>query len=586
MPALRHVKLDVQSIIPMKTARDPSATFMALFGSFGKPADGAQADVYLAQQLLLTKQQLPMGFINTLAAILIGFTVWGANEPWIVLSWTGIVAAIGLFQVYSSWRMRNLPEPKSVSGAYLRKGEYASLIAGILWGGTGFLFGFESGDTTLMLFLFVMHSGMAAGVVSLITPLPRHTVRFVFPCLLPSIMAVFVYNGDYALALSVMGTLFFMALANSSLMSYNQLKANISRTHETLMAKNTLSNAINASHDAFAFFGPDGTLVLANDRHRALFETQLTRDTFGNSEQGVRTIRQGSHWLLRSVHEVDSGGSVVVHTDVTTMKARERELVDARREAEEADEAKSRFLSTMSHELRTPLNVIIGYSTLMSTSSKVELSRKEITDYADGIQQSGDHLLRLVDDIIDYSKVGLGRFLVEPHRVDLRSVLAKSISLAASFEGIKDLSILDVSVSPKLQYLMVDEFVCQRILISLLSNAFRFREKDPRLVIRARLDEAGRPFISIRDFGPGIAEDELDRVFEAFYQSDGGLARDSDGAGLGLTLCRHLARLHDGDVVLKSRVGVGTTATLVLPASSYVPRELDEVTDAKVQEIA
>jgi len=586
MPALRHVKLDVQSVVPMKTARDPSATFMALFGPFGKPADGAQADVYLAQQLLLTKQQLPMGFINTLAAILIGFTVWGSNEPWIVLSWTGVVAAIGLFQVYSSWRMRNLPEPKSVSGSYLRKGEYASLIAGMLWGGTGFLFGFQSGDTTLMLFLFVMHSGMAAGVVSLITPLPRHTVRFVFPCLLPSIMAVFVYNGDYALALSVMGTLFFMALANSSLMSYNQLKANISRTHETLMAKNTLSNAINASHDAFAFFGPDGALVLANDRHRALFDGQLTRDTFGNSEQGVRTIRQGSHWLLRSVHEVDSGGSVVVHTDVTTMKARERELVDARREAEEADEAKSRFLSTMSHELRTPLNVIIGYSMLMSTSSKVELSRKEITDYADGIQQSGDHLLRLVDDIIDYSKVGLGRFLVEPHRVDLRSVLAKSISLAASFEGIKDLSILDVSVSPKLQYLMVDEFVCQRILISLLSNAFRFREKDPRLVIRARLDDSGRPFISIRDFGPGIAEDELDRVFEAFYQAEESQIHDSNGAGLGLTLCRHLARLHDGDVVLKSRVGVGTTATLVLPASSYVPRDLDNMIETKVQESA
>lgn len=570
----------------MKIARDPSATFMALFGPFGKPADGAQADVYLAQQLLLTKQQLPMGFINSLAAILIGFTVWGSSKPWIVLSWTGVVVAIGLFQMYTSWRMRKLPEPKSVSGSYLRKGEYASLIAGILWGGTGFLFGFASGDTTLMLFLFVMHAGMAAGVVSLITPLPRHTVRFVFPCLLPSIMAVFVYDGDFALALSVMGGLFFMALANSSLMSYNQLKANINRTHETLMAKNTLSNAINASHDAFAFFGPDGSLVLANDRHRALFESQLTRDTFGNSEQGVRTIRQGSHWLLRSVHEVESGGSVVVHTDVTAMKARERELVDARREAEEADEAKSRFLSTMSHELRTPLNVIIGYSTLMSTSSKVELSRKEITDYADGIQQSGDHLLRLVDDIIDYSKVGLGRFLVEPHRVDLRSVLAKSISLAASFEGIKDLSILDVSVSPKLQYLLVDEFVCQRILISLLSNAFRFRETDPRLVIRARLDEAGRPFISIRDFGPGIPQDELDHVFEAFYQTDGGLARDTNGAGLGLTLCRHLARLHDGDVILKSRVGVGTTATLVLPASSYVPREIDQQADVKNRETA
>jgi len=380
-----------------------------------------------------------------------------------------------------------------------------------------------------------------------------------------------------------MGTLFLGALISSSMASYSQLKATISRTHETLEAKNTLSKAINSSNDAFAFYGVNGELILANDRHKAFYKGALKRDYFGPASDVNRTVRQKEHWLLRSVRDVDTGGTVIVHTDVTTMKTRERELVEARREAEEADEAKGRFLSTMSHELRQPLHVIIGNATLMSSGSRVELSQSETRDYADDIHQSGEHLLRLIDDIIDYSKVGLGRFMMKTDRVDLRAMIAKSISLAANFEGIKDLSGLDVSISPRLRDLHVDEFVCQRIMISLLSNAFRFGGTDARLNIKARLDDNGRPYISIRDFGPGISDKDIERVFEPFYQKDSALNREANGAGLGLTICRHLARLHDGDVVLKSRTGAGTSATLVLPTSSYIVPDAETAVEPSVK---
>ena len=152
-------------------------------------------------------------------------------------------------------------------------------------------------------------------------------------------------------------------------------------------------------------------------------------------------------------------------------------------------------------------------------------------------------------------------------------------SLAASFEHLKNLSDIDVQVSPKLGYLRIDEAVCQRIIMNLLTNALRFRGNDQRVIIRAGLQSDGAPFIAIRDFGAGIPESELERVFEAFYQRDNGLNRGYGGTGLGLTLCRHLARLHDGDVVLKSRVGVGTTAMLILPPSTHKPASEDVIAE-------
>ncbi|MEM7491917.1 MAG: HAMP domain-containing sensor histidine kinase [Pseudomonadota bacterium] len=554
----------------MRANRDPSATVLALLRPFPKATSGLQADVYLRQQILLTKQQLQMGFINTLAALLVAVTAWGSTSPYIVGGWTGLVCFLGLLQVYGFWRKRSSPEPKSVSGSYLKKAEYASLFAGVLWGSTSLLFQAPSGGSELTLFLYVMHAGMAAGVASIITPLPRHVLRFSIPCLMSPTFAFMTYDGDFAVPVTIMSVLLLIALTNSSIMSYKQFRASIARAYETLQATNTLSKAINASNDTFAFYGQDGQLVLANDRHKDCFSTDLKRDFFGAVTDGARTVRHQDRWLLRSVRDVESGGTVIVHTDVTGLKQRERELVEARREAEEADKAKGRFLSTMSHELRQPLHVIIGNSTLMSSGSLVELQPHEVQEYADDIHIHGEHLLRLIDDIIDYSKVGLDRFRLKPSRIDVRAMIAKSVSLAAQFEGVRDYSALEVSVSPKLRELYVDEFVTQRILISLLSNAFRHGGNSSRLAIKARLDESGRPYISVRDFGSGLSEDDLKRVFEPFYQKDNSLSRETSGAGLGLTISRHLARLQDGDVILKSRIGAGTNATIILPPTSYI----------------
>ncbi|MEM6535495.1 MAG: HAMP domain-containing sensor histidine kinase [Pseudomonadota bacterium] len=525
-----------------------------------------------------------MGLINILAALLFATSTAPTAGSLKSTLWATPIIIAGLLQLWSWSRFRGKPEPETVSGGFLRKGEFVALLAGMCWG-AGFLLIDPDENAALIPFMYVMQTGMASGVVCLISTLPRHTSRFVLPSMLPATFAPFLFPpSELTAALCVLGTAFWILLINSSIGSYNQMAATVAKTFEATTARNRLQDAIESTNDAFAFYDETGTLAIGNAQHAAWFGDEGLAKVDVNAPDAHETVRVGGRWLQRSSRKTGQGGVVVVSTDITDLKARERELVEARREAVDADAAKSRFLSTMSHELRTPLNIILGFSRLMASKSQVQLSPQEIAEYSDNIQESGTHLLRLIDDIIDYSKVGLDRFMLETEPVDLRNMLTKTITLAANFEHFEDLSLIDVSISPRLGALRVDDRVCRRIIMSLLTNAMRFRGNDGRLIVRAGIDAEDRPFIAIRDFGNGIPEDDLERVFEAFYQVNSSRDRNTGGTGLGLTLCRHLARLHGGDVILKSRVGVGTTATLVLPKSTYIPRQGAE--PAPVEQVA
>ncbi|MEM9937785.1 MAG: ATP-binding protein [Pseudomonadota bacterium] len=548
---------------------DPSGTLQALIGRFPAPTDDVQADIYREQHMLLTGQLLPMALINVMAGLLVVAAVYDDVGLLTSAAWLSVIVVGSAFQLVGWTKHRKTAPPERVNGGYLRKSEWGCLIAGSVWGMCAVLFSADDPDQAY--FLYFMQGGMSAGVVSLLSPLPRHVVRFIVPCLLPTILAPIFASSDFVVVTSIMLMVFLVALLNSSFVSYRMLMATVSRTRESLTARKNLVDAIEATNDAFAFYGDDGKLILANQRHHDLIGDDMEALAHLEDSYGVETIKRDGRWLLQSRHKIPEGGVVLVHTDVTALKMRERELVEARKEAEEADQAKSRFLSTMSHELRTPLNIILGFSRLMASDSKVKLNWEEVAEYSDSINESGTHLLHLIDDIIDYSKVGLDRFLLEPAPLDIRTLLSKTVALAANFEHIKDLSDFDVQVSPALGMIRVDEAVCQRIIMNLLNNAIQFRGADRRVIVRAGLNSEGCPFVAVRDFGNGISENELERVFDAFYQSDNGLDRGSGGTGLGLTLCRHLARLHDGDILLKSRVGVGTTAMFVLPRDAHLP---------------
>jgi two-component system cell cycle sensor histidine kinase PleC len=236
------------------------------------------------------------------------------------------------------------------------------------------------------------------------------------------------------------------------------------------------------------------------------------------------------------------------------------ELEEAHRKAEIASEAKSRFLATMSHELRTPLNAIIGFAELLLRRDVEQ--REQRRGYIADIRNSGAHLLALINDILDYSKLEADHLPLSETVFDLRRILHGSVRLVrvqAEAAGVT----LRLPVPPAIA-LKGDERRLRQCVVNLLANAIKFAPRGEVTVSAAVTESAGIE-IRIADTGCGIPADQLERVFEPFHQVENELSRATNGTGLGLPLSRKLAERHGGTLVLESTVGRGTTAILSLP---------------------
>ena len=517
-------------------------------------------------QTQFVRLMIPMALVNFANATAVALSYLAVVEFWRIVLWYTLICGFCGVQLLAGRRLNRGRTPDKVSGKLLRKAERSAIFLGALWGVLPFVFDDPSHLSNL--FLNFVIAGMSAGTVAILGPVCRISVRFLFGAIPPLFLANALGTSPYSVSISVLTTALIFAVVVGATRNAHHVREMIRREVEAETARQQMLDAIESTRDAFAFFDKNDRRILANSKHIQLIGDEIRQPDAESMTFGSVTIKQSGRWLMQARYPTPDHGYVVVHTDVTDLKMRERELVEARKEAEEADAAKSRFLSTMSHELRSPLNIILGFSRLMASDSRVELSREDVAEYSDSIKQSSAHLLNLIDDIIDYSKLGLDKFLLDPAPVDVHDLLDRTVSLAASFAQLGSTRDFDIQIAPELSSLRVDEAVCRRIVMNLLSNAIRNRGEDPRIIVRVARSREGHPFISIRDFGAGIPESELEQVFEAFYQIDRPGWVEYGGTGLGLTLCRHLARLHNGDVVLKSRLGVGTTATVVLPKTA------------------
>jgi signal transduction histidine kinase/DNA-binding response OmpR family regulator len=234
---------------------------------------------------------------------------------------------------------------------------------------------------------------------------------------------------------------------------------------------------------------------------------------------------------------------------------------------ERASRHKSEFLANMSHELRTPLNAIIGFSEVLLERLFGDLNEKQ-AEYVGDVVTSGRHLLSLINDIIDLSKVEAGRMDLELERFSLAGVLENGLTMVrerASRHGIT----LGLSVDPDIGIVEADERKVKQVVVNLLSNAVKFTPDGGRVDVAARLATA-EVQVAIRDTGIGIAPADQERIFEAFQQAGRGPRGTQEGTGLGLTLSRRFVELHGGRIWLESQVGVGSTFTFTLPLRGRV----------------
>ncbi|MCZ6508115.1 MAG: PAS-domain containing protein, partial [Acidobacteria bacterium] len=380
-----------------------------------------------------------------------------------------------------------------------------------------------------------------------------------------------------------------------------------------------LMDAIEAISEGFALFDPNDVLMLCNSKYRDLLypgmqhlvregsrfvdilrtaaERGLIADARGridewlderlarHREPGETHLQRRSSglWVRISEHRTHDGGVVAVYSDVTELKERERELADivdqleeARDEAVRASGAKSQFLANMSHELRTPLNAIIGYSELLLEEAE-DLEQEEFILDLGKIQNAGRHLLALINDVLDLSKIEAGKIELYLETFDLKEMIAE---VAGTIEPLarKNGNSLAVDCPDGVGRMRSDLTKVRQLLFNLLSNSCKFTKNgNVSLQVRREAEaglNGGADFVTftVKDEGIGMTPEQVDKVFDAFTQADASTTRNFGGTGLGLAITKEFCRLLGGGITCASTPGEGSCFVIRVPADSAMPK--------------
>jgi len=238
---------------------------------------------------------------------------------------------------------------------------------------------------------------------------------------------------------------------------------------------------------------------------------------------------------------------------------------EARRRAEEANLAKSRFLASMSHELRTPLNAILGFSEVMSTEVMGPLNNPIYKEYTNDIHRSGQHLLNLINEILDLSRIEAGRYDLNEEAISLLEISEDCIGMVQLRAHGKNITISS-QFEAGLPSVWADEKSMRQVVLNLLSNAVKFTPQGGEIMVKVGWTAGGGQYLSIKDNGPGIPEEEIPVVLSAFGQGSIAIKSAEQGTGLGLPIVQAILAKHDGQFILKSKLREGTEVIAILPA--------------------
>ena len=286
----------------------------------------------------------------------------------------------------------------------------------------------------------------------------------------------------------------------------------------------------------------------------------------------MRAVSRDQDYTIRArKHADDELGQVSdgFNRMLAEIQAHDLELRAAWHEADAASRAKSEFLANMSHELRTPLNAIIGFSEIIKLEMLGPLGTGRYRHYAQDIFDSGNHLLAVIGDILDISKVEAGEFELHAEPTDLEEIVEQSLRLVrerAEAAGIR----IEVAIGRDLPRLLLDQRLIKQSLINLLSNAIKFSPEGGSVAVRAARGPEGSVLLSVADSGIGIAEDDIPSVLKPFSQVESAFSRSHEGTGLGLPLAKSFIEAHGGRLEIDSTVGRGTRVTLHIPAQRAI----------------
>ena len=321
------------------------------------------------------------------------------------------------------------------------------------------------------------------------------------------------------------------------------------------------------------------------ERDREHIEAVLAGEAVTFEGERGRPDGSTSHTLINYIPNVSEYGDVlgyyILVIDISERKQAEEALLAAKEEAELANRAKSEFLANMSHELRTPLNAVIGFSEVIRKEMLGPVGNQEYVEAANDIRNSGRHLLDLINDVLDLSKLETGNFELQEEEVDVGQTIRACLQMVrerAEDGGLGLATVIDEATLPKLR---ADARRLKQILINLLSNAVKFTRPDGIVTTKAWRIPGGGLVLQVADTGIGIAEEDIPRALARFSQVESSLNRAHEGAGLGLSLVGSLVESHGGTLDIKSAVGTGTTVTVTFPVERVIDTPCDSLDDAR-----
>jgi signal transduction histidine kinase len=374
---------------------------------------------------------------------------------------------------------------------------------------------------------------------------------------------------------------------------------------QTSLLQSTLENI----GEGLSVFDTRGRLVAYNRRFLQLLDLpphlapgttlaeilmrQAGRGDFGESEPGVETARRLNQFyrdvpvtkervtpagrILQMQRRAMPGGAILtVYSDITEIRESERKILRARSQAEAANHSKSEFLANMSHELRTPLNAIIGFSEIIANELFGAVANQKYHEYIKDILASSLHLLSIINDVLDMSKIEAGKLELAKGAVTLQRIIADAVRMMRERAEMRGISLISCVASDDV-IVWADERALKQVLLNLLSNAIKFSDEGSTVTIRLAAVCAGSAIIEVEDRGIGMTDEEQERALQPFGQAKPVISRDYGGTGLGLPITKGLVEAHRGTLTISSRVGYGTTIRIVLPTE--VRRSEAEVED-------